>query len=534
MKRKTIAAVIITTVALSLAACGGTADDATDTLGPRTEQAAWGDAAGNDRASDISGVGSANHNASANNSNAEGTTSENSTVAGSEASANNSTNNGSTTTDITSNLPDTLTDTLSDLETTITTANEEFTTTATIEQTVLIDESDIKITATDLTYTGYSVDLDLSIENNTDKNLSFASGTVGYCCSSINNCMIKGGYLNADVASGKKAKETISFSLTELEMYGITEIADIQVGFEVKDDNYDEYFRGSGQVWTSAADTYDYTVNTYRNAMDSKVLEVLYDCIIDYYVEQELYNESGVNIVSQALITNEDGEQAIFLEVVNNSAEMVNVSLSNTAVNGLVLYGGTWTMDTISPGARCIMEAEVTSMMDAACWELFGLSNIDNFSCFVTVKDAEYTEIIPASEINIAISEEITPLDNAGTELYNENGIRIISKGIVEDSSDYSDTVHMLFLAENQSSKSISIDDTYDSFSLNGYMTDCIMYPAEISSGRSAVLDVQIYDSDLEESDITAIEDIAEAELTFEIRDKNYKLLAEPAVTISY
>lgn len=51
-----------------------------------------------------------------------------------------------------------------------------------IEETVMVDESDIKITATDLCYTDYAVQLNLTIENNSDKDLSFVSGSIGYSC----------------------------------------------------------------------------------------------------------------------------------------------------------------------------------------------------------------------------------------------------------------------------------------------------------------------------------------------------------------
>ena len=61
-----------------------------------------------------------------------------------------------------------------------------FKTSATIEETVLVDEGGVKITATGLTYTNYSVDLALTIENNSGKNLSFVTGSLGYSCNSVN------------------------------------------------------------------------------------------------------------------------------------------------------------------------------------------------------------------------------------------------------------------------------------------------------------------------------------------------------------
>ncbi len=48
--------------------------------------------------------------------------------------------------------------------------------------------------------------LNLTIENNSDKDLSFTSGSMGYGCNAINGYMIQGGYMNADVSAGKNTK----------------------------------------------------------------------------------------------------------------------------------------------------------------------------------------------------------------------------------------------------------------------------------------------------------------------------------------
>lgn len=83
---------------------------------------------------------------------------------------------------------------------------------ASLDETVMVDEGGVKITAAGLKYTDYSVELELTIENNSGKDLSFVSGSVGYNCNSINGYMVTDGYLNCDVADGKKANDSINFS----------------------------------------------------------------------------------------------------------------------------------------------------------------------------------------------------------------------------------------------------------------------------------------------------------------------------------
>ena len=131
----------------------------------------------------------------------------------------------------------------------------EFKKTATIEETVLVDESGVKITAKELTYSNYAAELILVIENNSDKDLSFIANSVGYSCNSINGYMIPEGYLNCDVAAGKKANDTIPIGYDTLMLYGIYEIADIEIGFDISDDDYNHTYTGPRTIQTTAVDS---------------------------------------------------------------------------------------------------------------------------------------------------------------------------------------------------------------------------------------------------------------------------------------
>lgn len=55
-----------------------------------------------------------------------------------------------------------------------------FSGTGTIENTVLVDEKNVKITADNLTYSAYQTTMDLLIENNSDQDLSVISGSIGF------------------------------------------------------------------------------------------------------------------------------------------------------------------------------------------------------------------------------------------------------------------------------------------------------------------------------------------------------------------
>ncbi len=405
---------------------------------------------------------------------------------------------------------------------------------ANIEETVLYDENDIKITATDLDYTDYSAKLNLMIENDSEEDLSFVTGSIGYSCCSINGYMIDDGYLNVDIAAGKKSNETISFGTETLLLYGITEIADIQIGFQITDKDYDDSYVEPVQIKTSAADTYDYETDTYHESITSGVWEMASGGTLDYYAQEELYEEDGVRIESEAVMTNADGEQIVLLELLNGSDRIVNGCAGDIAINGLIVQGYDYSHDTVIPGTRRVMAISVSDLIDEACLEAFGISEIGQFSCTFTLKDNENESVTKPQEISITAVEG-AKADEDGEELYDEKGIRIVSKGLTEASGIFEGDVHLLFLIENQSKKEVCINESYGSLSINGFMTDASStIGLELAPGKRAILDLRISESALEENRITEIADITEAELALEITDQKYNTLAEPTLKISY
>lgn len=412
---------------------------------------------------------------------------------------------------------------------------EMFTSKAGIEETVLVDESDIKITATELSYDRSYPELKLTIENNTNKNLTFYAGTLGYSRNSINGYMISSGYLNVDVTAGKKANDSIHFDADELALLGITDIADIEIGFNVQDDNYDTYLQtGPRQLKTTLADGYDYDTDSYQSAITGNTLGYTYYYSVQHYASEELYNQKGIRIISEVLLQNTEGELALLLELVNEGTDPIEAVVSDISLNGLVVYSSTWDSEFINGGKRYVMNMKLSSALDSVYWDVYGLSKIGDITFSLGLKDENNQDIAVPSVINVAIPGNEAVIDNSGAEVYNRNGIRIVSKGLVPDSSDYSDDIHALFLVENSGSIPVDIDDAYDSLSINGFMTDYFCYSRTVTAGQSAVIDVELQESSLNQSGISSLNDITELEMTFEIRNSDYKKLAEPTITVKY
>ena len=73
---------------------------------------------------------------------------------------------------------------------------------ATIDEITIMDEKGIKVTAKGLTYSNYSADLELVLENNTDDDHEFCCGTAGYGYNSINGFSVGGGYFTQEELDG--------------------------------------------------------------------------------------------------------------------------------------------------------------------------------------------------------------------------------------------------------------------------------------------------------------------------------------------
>lgn len=407
----------------------------------------------------------------------------------------------------------------------------EFKKGATIEETVLVDENGVKITATELTYGNYSAEVALLIENNSDKDLSFIANSIGYSCNSVNGYMVPEGYLNCDVAAGKKASDTISIGYDTLMLYGIFEIADIEIGFDISDDDYNHTYTGPITLRTSAADGYDYETPCYRESIASKESQAMYDYSVPYFSDDVVYEESGLVITSQAVMTNKDGDSILLLEIKNTTDAIVGASTTNIDINGLRVCDSTWSYDSINPGKTAIVDIDLSAVLEPEYLEVYGIKEVGHVDLDVNFKDTGSNEIVPAAHLSVTIPGADTSFSMAGAETYNENGIRIISKGIYADPSEYSDDLHILMIAENTSGKTLALYDVYDSLSINDYMATYSFSTTTIEDDSCAIIDILLWGYGLEDIKISDPSEIRTVSFSISIKDKNYKEIDEATIT---
>lgn len=413
------------------------------------------------------------------------------------------------------------------------TLQETFNQAATIEETVMYDEGDVKITATGISYNNYSAELELLIENNTDKDLQFVSGSMGYSCNSVNGIMTNDGYLLCDVAAGKKANDYIRFDYDQLMLYGINEIADIEIGFDISDDDYNHIYSGPRQVKTSIYDSYDYKSNHYQQGIKSSAAMNTYGYKLIYFSEEALYDENGVKLISSGVMATDEGDMMLLLEFENTTENQIYIRTSDISINGLVVTEGYWDSDALNAGKHAAVEIEITSALKKEFWDMLGIDNVGKISLSVMQRDFEDNDLTENALLEIIVSGVDAGFNPEGTEVYAKDGLRIVNKGIVEDASEYSMDMYVLLLVENNSGKTLTIKDVYDSLSVNGFMTDYSFYRRELTDSESAVIPVKLWESSLEENKIAAITDITEVELGLEIVDGRDSF-DEPVLTLAF
>ena len=217
----------------------------------------------------------------------------------------------------------------------------------TIEETVLVDEKGIKITAKKLALDDwFGPEIKLLIENNSGKDLTFQCRD-----SSINGYMIET-MMSVDVVDGKKANDSLTFSSSNLESCGIEEIADMEFAFYAfATEGWDDYFYSPLiQIKTSIADTYEYTF-----ADDGDVA----------------YDDGGVKIVIKGLAEDESVfGPSIVVYIENNSDKDITVQTRDVSINGFMVDAmfssdvlvGKHAVDTITFMEFDLEENEITEI----------------------------------------------------------------------------------------------------------------------------------------------------------------------------
>lgn len=183
----------------------------------------------------------------------------------------------------------------------------------TIDEQVIYDENDIKITATGIDDGFMGTELALLIENNSSQSI-----TVQARNANVNGFMV-GTMMSADVAAGKKANDSLTFETSGLKECGIENIANMEFYFHIFD----------SESWDEIVDTDVISIDTSIASTYTQAVDDLGEVLLD---------SNGVKIVSKGLSANDSfWGPGVILYIENNSDKDVTVQVRDVSVNGFMV-----------------------------------------------------------------------------------------------------------------------------------------------------------------------------------------------------
>lgn len=275
---------------------------------------------------------------------------------------------------------------------------------STIEPTVLVDNEVLRVTAKELAFESNQAVFTLEVENRTQTGLTLSTGTIGYAANSINEYMISDGWASIDVPAGQVVEGEVAFTVEELMLHGIREVAEAGFGMRVVDDSFEEVYRGYASVPTSSSPGHTFDASAYGNALKNPVNQGLYEYSLDKFATDVLFDQGGIRLSSEALITSRDGERTLKLEFENATGGEVLLLASNIVVDGKVAYEGVWDSESIVAGKRGFIDLDF-DLLSSACEDEGGLDVANLSGCDLTLSavDANDNTVLMPAAVSVSL-----------------------------------------------------------------------------------------------------------------------------------
>lgn len=216
--------------------------------------------------------------------------------------------------------------------------------------------------------------------------------------------------------------------------------------------------------------------------------------------ETVLYEADGIKVTATGYEDGWMGPEIKFL-VENDSAKNVVVSTEAVSINGYMMpYSGLYAQ--VAAGKK----ANESMIVMTSELEQSGIETIADLQFFIHVVDSDTYETLADSEL-ISLSTSATgleqPVDETGDVLYDENGIKIVCKGLKQDII-WDGTI--VFYMYNISGQPITV--YAENVSVNGFMQDAGLW-SDLRDGTRIIDGMSLLDlSDLELESIDEVEEI--------------------------
>ncbi len=397
-----------------------------------------------------------------------------------------------------------------------------------IEETVLADEELFGITANRLE----GSTLYVTFENRSDKTLEFTSVSKDGMVNTVNGYSTNTGTYEK-VGPGESMRSNINFgSGTGM---CVEKIADIQHGFEVRDEEtYELIANVPVHLQTSAAD-YDYSGESFQKVVQDQERMERSKMTLNWFTDQVDYDCAGIRILSAALISRNDKEPELYLELENVTDENLYFYTKAVAVNGLYISASIEGI-LVPAGKKAVTgRNQVYGLVKEDVAGLFGLGDTSS----LTITGATDKEINMMSSLGSqTFTLKFTEDEEAGfsyqplEEVMNEGGVKLDK---VSELMESDDGYVQYFAAVNNSGKDIRIDTAYEGNKVNG--SDVWINSRSswvLPDGATGIFSLSLDKGDLEMFGIGSIEQITNLETGIIVSDTDGNMAMQKTISINY
>lgn len=251
--------------------------------------------------------------------------------------------------------------------------DQETSSAVTIEEQVLFEGNDFKITATGIEDGLFGTDLKLLIENNSSQNI-----TVQARNSNVNGFMVET-MMSADVAAGKKANDSLTFETTGLKDCGIDSIATIEFSLHIM----------NSESWEDIVVTDTIVVNT---SIASTYVQKVDDS------GEVLFDSNGVKIVGKGLSADDSfWGPGVIVYIENNTDRNIIIQTRDVSVNGFMVES--IMSEEVVAGKKAMSAVQFLS----SDLESNSITDITDVELYFTIVDSDSWDTIQDTDV-IAIS----------------------------------------------------------------------------------------------------------------------------------
>lgn len=380
-----------------------------------------------------------------------------------------------------------------------------------IEETVLYDKDGVKIIAKKLQDSEFSVNLDLDIINKSEDFIQINIGDEERSYHSINGMMIDTSPMVTRLEPGQQAVNTLYFNKKDIEALGIKEIAEIGLGMQFFNKDYELLHREFCSIKTSSSSSHDYSKDEFQELYSAPEETAKLGLTVDAFLTESLYDVNGLKHIATVLHTSKEGMKTLLLEFENQSKEAAVIYYSGLSIDGLSLSNAKDDV-VILEGKRAILELDLDSGVRREFWDQMAIYGIGRASFQLGQSKIDEFEPGEMERAEIRIMDAEVGVDMTGTEIFNKNGLHIVHKAFLQSSSKDEEHYYCYLAIENKTEKTLFFDVVYESFKVNTKLLDYWCDGIYLKSGETGIMGIKIYEDDMSEQQIQSLNEIKDME----------------------